>query len=199
MESTDTRESAGIESLLDVQDGVNAGISGNGDYGAVHALTVEVLGGAFGGGEVKSRHPPGKDSVHFLRERFMWIARTEPRFDMADGDFGVKRCQGAAEGGGSVALDEDDTGLFFREDRFEGSDDTRRGLGKGLTGAHDVEVSVWDDLERRENLVEHFTVLRGDADPDVEIIRTGLHVPNYRTQFNSLGPSTEDEEDLSHL
>ena len=129
----------------------------------------------------------------------MWIARTEPRFDMADGDFDVEGGQGTAEGGGGVALNEDDVGFLFGEDGFEGSDDTRRGLGKGLTGAHDVEVSVWDDLERRENLVEHFTVLRGDADPDVEIIRTGLHVPNYRTQFNSLGPSTEDEEDLSHL
>src|ERR1017187_9800574 len=90
VESIEANEFASIESLLDVQDCVNAGISGDGDGGGVHALAVEVLGSAFGGGEVKGGDPAGKDSVHFLGEWFMRIAGTESCLDMADGDFGVE-------------------------------------------------------------------------------------------------------------
>jgi hypothetical protein len=195
-ESIETNKTARIEALLDVQDCVNARISGDGDRGGVHALAVEVLGCAFGGGEMKGGDPPGKDSVHFLGEGFMRIAGTESCLDMADGDFGVKGGQGAAEGGGGVALNEGDAGFLFGEDGFEGGDDTRRGLGEGLTGAHDVEVLVRGHVECVQNLVEHLAVLRGDADTDVEVIRAGLHVPDDRTELNGLGAGTEDEENL---
>src|ERR1035441_3550884 len=115
VKAIEANEFASIESLLDVQDCVNAGISGDGDGGGVHALAVEVLGSAFGGGEVKGGDPAGKDSVHFLGEWFMRIAGTESCLDMADGDFGVEGGQGAAEGGRGVALNEDDVGFLFGE------------------------------------------------------------------------------------
>ena len=162
----------------------------------VYKRQVEVLGSAFGGGEVKSCDPSGKDPVHFLGKGFMRIAGAESCLDMADWDFGVEGGQRAAEGGGSVALHEDDVGFLFSEDGFEGGDDTRRGLGEGLTGAHDVEVPVRGHVECVENLVEHLPVLGGHADTDIEVVRTRLHVPDDWTELNGLGAGAEDEENL---
>src|ERR1035437_5930907 len=113
---------------------------------------------------------------------------------MADWDFSVEGSQGTAESGGGVTLNEDDVWFFFGKYGFEGADDTRRGLIKGLPRAHDVEVPVWSYVECVQNLIQHLAVLRSDADTDIEVIRQGLHVPDYRTKFNGLGASAENEE-----
>jgi len=85
-----------------------------------------------------------------------------------------------------------------RRVRPEGGDDTRRGLEEDPTGTHDVEVAVRGHVECLQNLVDHLVTLRSDADPHVEVGRTGLHVPDNRAELNGIGADTENEEGLHH-
>jgi hypothetical protein len=189
-ESIEANKFACIESLLDVQDCVNAGISGDGDGGWVHAAAVEVLGGAFGGSEVKGGDLPGEGAVYFLGEWLIRIAGTEPCLNMTNWGFGIERAQRTAESSGGIALNEDDVWFLFGENRLQSGDDARGGLVEGLPRTHDVEVPVWGHVECVQNLVEHLAVLRGDADTDVEVIRAGLRENRGQTGRSPVSPET---------
>ena len=196
MESPEAGKRARIETLFHVQNRIYAGVSRDGDRGGIHALTAKVAGRSLGCGEVKRGDPAGKHAVHLFGKGLIRIAGAEPRFHMADTDFGVKGRQSAAEGGRSIALNQHHAGALLGKNRFQGGHDSRRGLGKGLTGAHDVKVLVRDHIECAQDLIEHPAMLRGDANTHGEFIRPRPHVPDYRAELDGLGAGTENEENL---
>jgi hypothetical protein len=97
---------------------------------------------------------------------------------MPDRNLGIESCQRAAKCGGSITLDQGDIRSLIGEDSFKSTDDPRRGLIKTLPWTHDVQIAVGLNLEHIQNLVQHFTVLTGNAYTHVEVVGTALHVTN---------------------
>ena len=54
------------------------------------------------------------------------------------------------------------------------------------------------DVEYRQHLIEHMTMLTGDAYPGLELRRPGAQVQENRTELYSLGPGPEHEENFDH-
>ena len=143
---------------------------------------------AGGGGEAG-----GEDTVHLFREGLAEVPGAESGLDVSDGDVAVEAGEGAAEGGGGVALDEDHGRVLGEEDRFEGGEDAAGGLEEGLAGEHDVEVVVGGDGEGGEDLVEEAAVLGGDTDAGVKFRQMLSHVEDDGAEFDGFGAGAEDE------
>jgi hypothetical protein len=195
-ESTQALKIAGIETLLDVQDRVNAGVSRDRNSRRVHALAVKILGGEFSGGEVISGDPPGQHSVHFLGKWSAWIAGAKAGLDMADWSVGVKAGQGTTESSRGVALNECDVRFLFGENGFKSGHDAGSGLKKSLARTHEVEVVVGHDRKGVKHMVKHLPVLGCHADTHLEVVGAGLHVADDWAELDGLGAGTEDEKDL---
>ncbi len=189
-------DAAVFEGGFNVEQGVDAGVAGDGDLGIGDGFGSKIGGGHFGGREVEGGEAGGEDAIHFLGEGLGHVAGAESGFDVADGDALVEGGEGAAEGGGGIALDEDEGWLFVAEDGFEGGEDTGGGLEEGLAGEHDVEVMVWGDGEDLEDLVKEGAVLGGDADADGEEVGEAAEVEDGGAEFDGFGASAEDEKDF---
>jgi hypothetical protein len=163
------RQHAGFERVADVEDGVDARISGDEDSIGGDTLGGEHLGSARCRREVEGGESRGNHAVHFFGEGLGEIAGAQAGFHVADRDALIEGCQGAAERGGGVALDEHEVGCFLAEDGFEQGQDAGGGFGQGLAGLHAIEVVIGGDAEGSEDLIEHPAVLCGDASSSLEI------------------------------
>ena len=81
--------------------------------------------------------------------------------------------------------------MFRSDDRLEGRDDTRRSLGQRLIRLHHVEIVIRNYLKRGQNLVQHGTVLGGDAYFDVKLGLL-LQAQQDRTELDCLGARSKD-------
>jgi hypothetical protein len=66
-------------------------------------------------------------------------------------------------------------------------------LAESLTGPHDVEVTIWSDIERREHLIEQLPVLRRHAHANGEKSGAPLHAVNDGAQLDGFWSRPEDE------
>ena len=112
---------------------------------------------------------------------------------MADWNAGIERRQRAAERGGGIALHQHDAGLLGIQDGFERRQNPGSGLEQGLAGQHQIQIVIGPDVEYRQHLVEHVTMLTGDAHPGLKLRRPGAQVQENRTELDRLGPGPEYE------
>ena len=61
-----------------------------------------------------------------------------------------------------------------------------------LSGLHEVQVYVRGDLKQLQHLIQHLSVLRGDADDGLQR-RCGLQRMNERRHFDGLRTSPKDD------
>ncbi|MNH38603.1 hypothetical protein D3C79_996670 [compost metagenome] len=61
-------------------------------------------------------------------------------------------------------MNQHDIGFEFCQDFLQPLQDRAGHIGQVLTGFHDVQVEVWLNGKQPQYLIEHFTVLAGDAD-----------------------------------
>ena len=115
---------------------------------------------------------------------------------MADGDLGVKRgkCSGKRRRG--VAVDKHDVRLHLAEHLAHALEHARRDRGQVLPLLHDVEVIIRPDAEAVHNGVEHFPVLRRDAD-DAFDLGVLLQLEHEWCHFDRLRPGTENGHDFN--
>ena len=187
-------KSAVGEAIANVEDGINARVTGNvGSFGG-NAFAVEIGGGPGSGGEVDIGEAAGEDAIHLFGEGLGHVPGSEAGLDVADGNAGVEGGKGAAEGGGGVALNDGEFGFKVGEDGFEGGQHSGGGLEKRLAWEHEIQIDIRGDMEGGQDLIEHLTVLAGDTDLDIEKVRRGLKMTQDRAEFNGFRARSKEEK-----
>ena len=148
----------------DGEDGVDPGVAGDVDRAGRDALGEKVLAREAGRGEVEVGEARGERAVRLLRIGRGRIAGAQAGLDVRDRDARVERGERAREGGGRVALDDDEVGVRVFEDRLQALEHGRRDVREVLAGAHEVEVVVGSKPEEAERLVEQPAVLGGGGE-----------------------------------
>src|SRR5579863_8148476 len=141
-----------FETIADVENGIDAGVAGDGDLAVVDSFGAQVGGGPRGGGEVQRGEAADHHAIHFLGKRLAHIAGSQAGLDMAYGNSGVECRECAAKGGCGVALHQDQIGAVVLQYRLEGREHETGGGGERLTRAHDVEVVFRFNGENLEHL-----------------------------------------------
>ncbi len=173
------------------EQGVDHGIAGDQDAVRGHPLGKQVVAGAAGGREVKAGQHAGQTAVHLLGKGGLQVAGAQPGLDVTEGNLVVEGGQAGGHGGGGVAVDEHQVRHEAGEYRFEAAQHAAGGVGQALAGPHDVQVEVRADPEQGKHLVEHVTVLAGDAHPAVKVCRKPGQLADHRRHLDRLRPGAE--------
>ena len=154
-----------------------------------------------GGTEVELGQAAHHGPVHLLREGGVPVPGPQACLHVAHGDLLVKGRQGAGEGGGGVAVDQDQVGLFLRKDLLQAQQALAGDGVQALAGLHDIQIVVRGDGKEAEDVVQHLPVLGGDAadaaelTPALQLLHQGRHLhrlragPEDRHDFQGHGPS----------
>ena len=85
------------------------------------------------------------------------------------------------------------SGVEVPEHRLQTRQNSRCRFEKRLTGLHNIQVEVGRDFKRLEHLIQHFPVLRGNADLDVEMGGMFSKTSNNGTELDRFRPRAEDQ------
>src|SRR5258708_37501647 len=103
-------------------------------------------------------------TVHFLREWAELVARAQTGFDMPDTNFLLKRDKRGRERCGGVPLNKKPVGPDFAQHRWQRLENARGELQRCLVFLHEIQIVVGSDGKYTQHLIEHVSMLRGDAD-----------------------------------
>ena len=106
--------------------------------------------------------------------------------------------KGTHEGGGGIALHEDQVRPGALEHTLEAGDDPGGDIEQALPAGHDVQVILRLDAEEAGHLVKHLPVLAGDTDLDVEVGGPAPKLKDQGSHLDGFRTGTEDEEDLGN-
>ena len=163
-----TEFGCGADFVGDHVEGVDYGVSRDGDFVGGDAFGQEIGAAQGGGGEVEGGEASGNLPVHFLGPWGIDVVGAQTCFDMADGNLPVEGGEGRGSGCCGVAVDKDDVGARLGKHIAHAGQHTGCDVVKVLPLSHDIEVVVGTDVENFQNLVEHLAVLAGDADECAE-------------------------------
>ena len=171
-------------------EGIDNGVAGDEDL-AEGVLCLEV-----GLREWSWREVVGGNATCYLTVHLLWpwaveVVGAETCLNVTDRNLCIEGCKGSGCGGGGVAMNEYDIRTALLEDVTESGEDTCCDIGEVLTLFHDVEVVVRGYIEDFENLVEHFSVLTGDAHDGLELIGTLLELLDQRAHLDGLRTGSE--------
>lgn len=157
-----------VQLVAHPQQGVDHRAAGDLDVLGRHAFADQVGVGVAGGGEVQVGEYAGQAPVGLLGPGLLQVAGAQAGLDVADGNVAVEGGQRGDEAGGGVAVDQDDIGLDLFIGLVELVQQVAGQAVEGLVLGHHLQVLV--DLEAKggENLFEHFAVLAGGADLQVD-------------------------------
>ena len=113
---------------------------------------------------------------------------------MRDRDTGIEGFQRDRERGGRVPLHKKEIRLYFIENLFHFSKDTRRKVSQSLAFFHQVQVEVGFDPEKPKDLINHFPVLARQARQNLKLF---LPVKGFyhRRHFQRLRPRPKNKKD----
>ncbi len=186
-----------VELIDDPVEGVDDSVAGDEDL-AVSLFFLEVLLAEGRRGEVVAGNAAGDLAVHFFGPGAVDVVGAQTGFDVADGDLLVKGGEGRGGAGRGVAMDQDDVGLGLFEDVPHAGEDTRGDVVEVLALLHDIEVKIGLDVEDPQDLVEHLTMLPGDADDSLEAVRILLELLDQGADLNRLRPGPENKHYFLH-
>ena len=92
-------------------------------------------------------------------------------------------------------MDQHHIGLCFLQNVFNTQQNICGDGGQGLTGTHDVQVIIGLYIENLSDLIQHLTVLAGEAD-DALNIGILLQLLYQRAHFDCLGTGAENAHNL---
>ncbi len=115
------------------------------------------------GGKCKSVIRPTSWRFHLFGPRRIFEARAKARLDVRDRYLFVERGERSNERGRGVALHDHPIGLVLANHVRHAEEHARGEVGEALVRLHQVEVELRLHVEDREHLIEHRTMLRGDA------------------------------------
>ena len=105
-----------------------------------------------------------QSAVHFFGEGLIFVVGTQTRFHMAYLYLIIICRQCAGESGGCIPVYQNDVGFFLAHHFFQTSQGSCSDTCQCLSGLHDIQVILGVQVEDFQNLIQHFSVLRGNAD-----------------------------------
>ena len=138
--------------------------------------------------KVQRRKAADEAAVHLLREGAVSVIGAKSRLDVSHWDLCIKRRKSCGKGRAGVAVDKHEIGLFLGVAALKSLKRTDGDVGQRLICTHYVEVAVRLKTEALHNGVEHFTVLRRDADDALDLVvllklkRQGRHFDGFRSR-----------------
>ncbi|MNC26198.1 hypothetical protein D3C75_743200 [compost metagenome] len=149
--------------------------------------------------EVHIRNNPCQLAVHLLREGGELVPGSEPCFHMAYPDLLQKRRVGGQEGGGGIAVHQDQVRLGFRQDRLQLLNNPHRQPRERLALLHNVQVVIRLDLKLVQHHVQHLPVLGRHTDHRIYFGIMLLQFQYQRNHLDGFRPGSEDGHDLYPL
>ena len=188
----------GVVFLHPVQ-GIDDGVSGDGDLRVGHALFEKVLPRAIRGGEVVGGDLADDAAVHFLGEGGPNIPGAQTRLDVADGEPAVEAAHASDEGAGGIALHDDGIGLVILDGLIDRAEEEAGESGEGLTWGHELEVKICFDLKDAQGLIEHLSMLTRGTGDGLKLGRPAAELLDDRSELDDFRPGAEENEDAFHL
>lgn len=173
--------SSGLEKSVDHR------IARDDDLGVFDALGEEGGAVALSGGKMPGGETTDEAPVHLLGKGIVGDTGAEARLDMTDGDVAIEGSESAHEGGGGVALNEDEVGRFLGEDGVETLLKSGTELVERLPSVHHLKVVIGANLEEFEQRREEVRVLaridEGDAGTVVaKPLNDRAHLDQFRAR-----------------
>ena len=156
------------------------------------ALAEQVVAGAFGVGEMQRGQRCNHSAVGFLREGHQSVSRPQPGFHVGDRDLSVEAHQRRGDDRGGVALYDGHVRRRTVEVLVHARDEPRCQRGERLARSHHVEVPIGDDVQCRQRLLEHLSMLCRRDDRQVQF-RASADLVDDRCQLDRLGAGPDED------
>ena len=143
--------------------GVDDGITRDIDGFRIFTFLDKVIRCQLCRGEVVLRHDANGLPVELLRVGRIDIVGAEAGFYMSDRNLKIEAGKSRHEGCGGVAMNKDHIGFLFFQYFPDPVQNIGRDIEQGLTVFHDVQIIVWNNVEGFQYLIQHLTVLGGNA------------------------------------
>jgi len=178
----------------DLLQGIDDGVAGDADGTVGDGFVEQALACTLGGRKVQRRDATDDAAIHLFGPGGVDVAGAQACLDMADGHLLIKRREAGRHGGGGVAVHQQQVVAGALEDVAQAQEDVAGDVGEVLPRLHDVEVMVGADVEQVQHLVEHLTVLGGDAHLCLDG-RVGGQGVDDRCHLDGLGAGAENGKD----
>ena len=152
----------------------------------------------FGRRKVQVCEGPCQAAVHFFGERLILIIGTQTSFHMTHFHLIIICSQCTCECGGCVPMDQYDVGFFLRHNFFQPCEGTGGDACQCLAALHDIQIVFGMQIENLQNLIQHFSMLGGDADDAFDAFRLFQHF-HQRCHFDGFGTGAEYTHYLNHI
>ena len=177
--------------------GVDGGVARHPDLLSGVLLRQQVVFGQYGRSKIIRRDDVDRLAVEFLRPGRVDVARPQAGLNVADGDMHIEAGQRGGEGGGGVAVDQNDVRLDLAQDLLDPQQHGGGDVEQILLLLHDGQIVIRHDGKNAQDLIEHIPVLAGDAD-DGSDIRTFFQLLDERAHFDGLRPGTKYDQNCFH-
>lgn len=117
---------------------------------------------------------------------------------MANRHLQIEAGQCSSKGCAGVTMDQNHIGLLLFQYRLDACEDAAGDIKQGLPLLHDGQIVIRLHMKGFQHLVEHLTVLAGDANQRPQVF-PGLEFVNQGAHFNSFGTGSEYEHDCFHV
>ncbi len=155
----------------------------------------ETLEGPEAAGCVIVEFPDMDPARALFRTGVIELARTQPRLDMIDRNAAVIGGKRASHGRGRVALHHDPRRLFAVHHLPQFGEQRRSQPVKALPRSHKVQIVVWHQPGKLQDLIQHFAVLTRSANHRQET-RIDAQGGDNRKQLDRLGSCPEYDQEL---
>ena len=175
---------------------VDAGVAGDPDLRLRLALVEQVSLRLLGRREVVLAHDVDDLAVELLGPGAVDVVRAKSRLHVAYRDLQVEASKRCRKARGGVAVNEHHVGLLTLQHRLELQQHIAGDVEQRLARLHDRQVVVRHDVEHMQHLVEHLTVLAGDAHDGLEVAGTRLQLVDERAHLDCLRAGAKDKHYL---
>ncbi len=164
-----------------------------------HGLAQQVLLARLRRSEVEISDATGQLAVHLLRERRIFVIRAQSGLDMANSRLMIVGSQRTGKRRRRIAMDEHDIRLSLGQDLVQALHRPRRDVEQRLPLRHDIEIIVRMDVEKRQNLVQHFAVLGRHRHDGLYLVGMLRELQHDRSHLDRLRTRPEDRHDFDFL
>ena len=178
----------------EMQQRIDHRVAGDEDAARVLALGDQVVAGFGRRGKVPARNVADDEPVELLGEGTVDIVAAQPGFDVGHGDLLVEGGQRRGHRGRGVALHHDDVGPRSLEHLLHPREHSRGDVEQRLAGGHHIEVVVDAHPGQRDDLVDHFAMLRSDANLG-DKARMPHGRAGHRKAFEGFRPRAEHDQE----
>lgn len=119
-------------------------------------------------------------------------------FDVTNQDLQVEASKCGYKRRRGIAMHQNHIRLLGFKHFLNTVEDVRSNVKQSLTVLHDVEIIVWDYIENSQNLVEHLTVLRRNANNSLDTLAC-LELIYEWAHFYCFWPCAKDKHNCFHL